>query len=475
MINFYLNRETTYRQVTARSDTTVLQYLRANGLVGTKEGCASGDCGACTAVLAQVVDGALQYSSVNTCILLLSALQGKWLITVDGLSDSDALHPVQEAMVQAHGSQCGFCTPGFVMSLFAMSKQPPATPNRDDVRTAIAGNLCRCTGYRPIVDAGLALLADNSTATPDYFDSQHAQKVQALQALPPSTPTHDDTITIAPDAQTLATVKTPDIKIVAGGTDLSLDLTVHEKQMPKLVDISHLSAECQETDSQWILPATATIASCMAFFATRLPDLIPYLHRFGSMPIRARATIGGNIGNASPIADMPPVLLALDATLTLTDGAQTRQLPLSDFYLDYKQTALKSNEWIEAITINKPVPNSIFKVFKISKRIEDDISIISAAMLFSIDQQQITHARVAYGGMAAIPKRAVAVETALLGQAWDSTTIHTAAQQVSADFSPITDVRGSAEYRLTLAAAVLQRAYHESTTPTPRIESPHLP
>lgn len=482
-IQFYLNREQQPRRLVPEKDATVLHYLRDGnsgaGLRGSKEGCNSGDCGACTAVLAQRGgDGRLRYTPINTCIALMSSLHNSLLITVDGLADGGEdgkLHPVQAAMVEEHGSQCGFCTPGFVMSLFAMSKhRPPAAEG--SVADAIAGNLCRCTGYRPIVSAGMKLLAAPPAA--DYYDQQQAQIAARLAALaqqdaPP--PESNADIAIARSAAELKALyqKHPQARLFAGATDLALEINLQKKQLPLKIDISRVSdyRDCRDDGGQWTLGATATIAECMDFFAARLPAMLPYLKRYGSQPIRARATVGGNIGNASPIADMPPPLLALAADIALTNGSNARQLPLADFYLDYKKTALAAGEWISAVTFPAPPAGSVFKVFKISKRIEDDISIVAAAFYWRIGSGNVVEeARLAFGGMAAIPKRAHHAEQAFIGHAWSEQTAAAAAQALAQDFTPLSDMRGSDRYRLQAAGGLIKRAYLETQGELPRIE-----
>ncbi|MCH9705318.1 MAG: xanthine dehydrogenase small subunit [Proteobacteria bacterium] len=481
-ICFYLNREQQPRQLTAAGDTTVLQYLRENGLVGSKEGCASGDCGACTAVLAEVTSaGKLHYTPINTCIAFMSAVQHKLLISVEGLATNGTLHPVQNAMVDAHGSQCGFCTPGFVMSLFALYKKSPAPVTSTVVAESIAGNLCRCTGYRPIIQAGLALCASKNDN--DFYAVEEQTIVARLQQLAQmDTPLTKHTqvkndLYIANTVNELIDLKQqhPQAVLVAGATDLALQVTLNEHPLPIKIDISRV-AEYRtiiEYDDHWAIGAAVTVAEWMEYFADIFPNLSPYLHRFGSVPIRQRATLGGNIANASPIADCPLPLIALGGEIILSTAEQERRLLLEEFYLNYKETVLATDEWISTIILPKPTAPFIFKTFKVSKRIEDDISTVAAAFYWQLeDDKTILQTRLVYGGMAATPIRARRAEQHLSKQTFNESNIEAAAATIAQELTPISDARGSCHYRLQVAAALLRRAYLETTQPLARIEAP---
>ena len=467
MIRFFLNRETTMRTVRATPTITVLEYLRTNGFVGSKEGCAAGDCGACTAVLAENHAGRLRYTPINTCICFMSALDGKLLISVDGLANGDHLHPVQEAMASEHGSQCGFCTPGFVMSLFAITKHPPTDNTRESIAERLAGNLCRCTGYLPIFRAAGKLLA--KPIHDDFNDDDILRRLETIT----STAQDNDDIYIAHSDSQLAEIRRqhPDARLLGGGTDLALELTQREQILGQTIDISRLDNTFQDDGDCWRIGAAATVDNLLQFCTTHLPVMVPFLKRFGSPPIRARATIGGNIGNASPIGDLLPPFIALNASLHLTNGDKQRQLPLEDFFLGYKKTALQADEWISAVRLPKPPPDTVFKVYKISKRLEDDISAVCGAFSWRMNGNKICDVRLAFGGMAAIPKRALQCEQTFTNATWTEETFAQAVAALMTDFTPLSDMRASANYRLRAAGGILQRAYWETQQSLPRIES----
>lgn len=441
------------------ADTTVLQFLRRDaGRCGTKEGCASGDCGACTVVLAQVDGEKLRYQTVNACLTFVSALHGKQLITVEDLKHRGELHHVQQAMVDNHASQCGFCTPGFVMSLFALEKQHQPF-EREPVQQALSGNLCRCTGYRPIMDAAQQVCEHPQ---PDQFDSAEQQTLRQLKSI-------QDTQS-PKSIEALATyyLAHPDARLVAGGTDLALDVTQRYQRIPELISLSAV-AELQQvslTDSDVLIGAAASISNCMALLRQEFPDFGHLLERFASRQIRNQGTFGGNIANASPIGDANPVLLALGATLVLRRGAVQRELPLEQFFLGYKKIALQPGEFIEQIRIPRSVDSTRqLRVYKVSKRLEDDISAVCAAFHIEVQQGVVVHARVAFGGMAEVAKRACHCEAQLLGQPWQLATIERAAQALELDFSPLSDFRASREYRMQVAKNLLRRCHIELTSP----------
>lgn len=434
---------------------TVLEYLRGPArLCGTKEGCAEGDCGACTVVL---VDGAGRHQAVNACILFLPALDGRQLLTVEHLSGTDdTLHPVQQAMVAHHGSQCGFCTPGFVMSLFALRTE--AKPDRTGVNEALAGNLCRCTGYRPIADAALAVCTGEempaavSLPKPDgTLTLHHAGK----RAIAPRT--------VDELAQTL--LDHPDAAIVAGGTDVGLWVTRQYRKLALTVSLDAVGElhAIGETADTIRIGAAATYQDALPVLQRHYPDFGAIIRRIGSRQIRNRGSLGGNIANASPIGDCPPALLALDATLLLRRGDARRAIKLDDFFSGYRKTVLAPGEFIERIDVPLPRPDDSFRCYKVSKRFDQDISAVCAAFLIRIEDGIVQHMRTGFGGMAATPTRARAVEKTLVGQPWNEASIRTAQAAMDASFTPLSDLRASAAYRRTIARNLLFKCYLETS------------
>lgn len=427
-------------------DLTLLDYLRDRlHLTGTKEGCASGDCGACSVVLiSRQADGSPHYQAINACITLLAQLQGKAVVTVEYLSRSGQLHPVQQALADNHGSQCGFCTPGFIMSLYALYQQN-RQPDREQVLDALSGNLCRCTGYRPIVEsvqhwtptaaiAPLPLAADQAPAAQAdcFWPSTENELQQILQ-------TH------------------PNARMIAGGTDITLEVTQQMKSLKPLVILNgiHSLQQTELTASHLTLGAGVTYTQAEPLLHQHFPAFHALMERLASRQIRNLGTLGGNICNASPIGDTPPVLLALDAELTLASAAGTRRLPIREFFLGYKQTALQSGEYLQAIHLPLLARNQQLQVYKISKRKEDDISAVLAGFWLESEGNTITGIRLGFGGMAATPARASQTEQALLGQPLTLASFEQAAPLLVQDFSPLTDVRATAAYRLQVAQNLL--------------------
>ena len=444
------------------ADTTLLNYLRGNGLTGTKEGCASGDCGACTVMVGTPDTDGIRYRTVNACIAPVGQFAGEHVVTVEGLAEADQLHPAQQAMVDCHGSQCGFCTPGFVMSLAALvENNSVGSDQRERVLQGISGNLCRCTGYRPIVDAGLRALQAPPTA--------RLHDAAVFDMMGESSPAHDRGgvhLPTSEDELQRTMQRYPDARLIGGGTDLMLEVTQLYRHLPELICLGRVAElnRIEETGETLVIGAGVPYTLLEDWFADRSSPMFDLLQRLGSRQIRNSGTPGGNLANGSPIADMPPALIAWDARLELVSAAgASRVVSIDDFYLDYRKTVLAQDEYIARIHIPLDAMQDFHRFYKSSKRIEDDISSVMGAFRFKLDGGRISQARVAFGGMAATPVRLGEVETLLEDAApGDEQVLSQVIEQLEVLMTPLTDVRASAAYRAAMAGAMLSRALAEA-------------
>ncbi len=471
-ITFLLNG--TPQQCDVSPDTSILSLLREHlALKGTKEGCASGDCGACTVAIGDLSTDISRFSSANACITPAHQLHGKHLVTVEGLAQAGELHPAQRAMIDAHGSQCGFCTPGIIMSLFTLHcdlTQRPAPLTQQRLEAALGGNLCRCTGYRPIRDAALRM-NDTPHEPPQWFDATLSASEDSSQ-LP--SPLGESTFFAQPltlAALTALRQSAPQARLVAGGTDLWLENTQRLATLSQVIDVSRVAELLNvekatfESKSGWWIGAGVTYTQLEPLFEEHFSAFAHLLHRLGSQQIRNRGTLGGNIANASPIGDTPPVLLVLGAQVELASTNGKRYLALEDFFLDYKKTALAADEVIARIFIPQSINGSQLRVWKLSKRREDDISALLGAFSYRLERGTLHDVRIAFGGMAATPQRAKAAEAALEGRTLTADVFRTAQQALDEDFQPMSDVRGSQHYRQQAAKNLIERLYLSLSTP----------
>jgi xanthine dehydrogenase small subunit len=449
---------------------TVLDWLRTRArLTGTKEGCAEGDCGACTIVLGRRLDGSVQFQAVNSCLMMLPQIDNCALLTVEGLAAADgALHPVQQALVDTDATQCGFCTPGFVMAMFAFHHGgEPA--DSTIVHEALAGNLCRCTGYRPIIDAGERMFA--LPAAP--LDAAPVRA--ALATLRESAPLHS----VGPDGGEFLAPRTlaefaaarladADAHVLAGSTDIGLWVNKLFRELPRLLYVGAV-AELTRIEVQGgvlSIGAAASLEDAWRALVARWPPLAEVWLRFAGVPLRHTGTMGGNVANGSPIGDSAPVLMALDATLLLRRGDATRRVPLADFYTGYMQSVLAPGEFVQAIEV--PLGDAAaVRAYKVSKRFDCDISAVCAGLAIARDAGITSAARLAFGGMAATVQRARGAEAALVGRPWDERALAAAQAALASDFAPLTDMRASAGYRLQVAQNLLTRFWLETRADAP--------
>ena len=450
-------------------DRTLLDLLREDlRLTATKEGCAAGDCGACTVVVAEAVDGRLQYRAVNSCIKPAHAIDGLALWTAADLTQPDGtLHPVQRAMVECHGSQCGFCTPGFVMSLFALYQRTVAQGQAVDnhrAHEALSGNLCRCTGYRPIVQAACSLSAEPAQAVDE------PPIVAALQQLAATKKTGGDyrrPSTLSALLQ--ARAQQPQAQLIAGATDAGLWITQGQRRLPQIIDLTRV-AELRRVErypQHIAIGAAVNLQDAFEALAADRPVVAPFGERFAGWPVRQSGTLGGNLANGSPIGDSMPLLIALGAQVVLMvwrkGKAEHRHVPLDHFYTGYRQSLLAPDEVLAWVVVPRPAAGEWLGAYKVSKRQEDDISAVCLAVQLHVEGGRITSARIGAGGVAATPARAVSTEAALIGQPWSEATLAVAQQAIQREFAPLSDFRASADYRRTILGQLLRRAWLEST------------
>lgn len=444
---------------------TVLDYIR-NDLKknGTKEGCAEGGCGACTVVLGELKNSKLIYRSINSCISFLPSINGKHLILVENLmSKKKELHPIQEAMVKFHGSQCGFCTPGFIMSMFAMYKNFNKFDN-EIIEETLSGNLCRCTGYRPIIDAAKSL---NNKKDNDHFKKDQIKIIKLLKKI------NDYEIEIsyrnkkyfAPKSlNNLKKIikKNPNSHFLSGGTDLSLEVTKLRGEIKNIISLNSVKElKFVKKNKNFIeVGAGVSLYDFQNIIKSHYLDFYNILKRYGSVQIRNVGTISGNIATASPIGDTLPLLLSLDAVIKIQTKNTIKTIPLNEFFISYRRTKLKKGDFIHSVKIPINKENH-FKAYKISKRFDDDISSVCGSFNFKIDNNKIKEAYIAYGGMAAIPKRAKACEKILKNKPLTINTFDQAKNYLEKDLSPIGDMRASKEYRLEIAKNLLMKCFIE--------------
>ena len=474
-IRFVLNGKVITADAVAPTKS-VLNFLREDlRRTGTKEGCAEGDCGACTVVVGELDGDKVALKTVNACIQFVPALDGKALFTVEDLRQSNGdLHPVQQAMVDCHGSQCGFCTPGFVMSLWSLYVEHEAAqtkPTLEQLRSGLTGNLCRCTGYRPILDAGVRMLD-----LPKVRFDRHAlgDQLRSIARKESLVYEHGGHRFFAP--RSLAELLElraahPQATLLAGNTDVGLWVTKQLRELPEILYIGNVDELkiVSERDGRMRIGAGVSLTDAYGALVRHYPELNEMWERFASPPIRNAGTMGGNVANGSPIGDSMPGLIALGATVTLRNRERARTLPLEDLYVDYMKKTMAADEILEAIDVPLPRPAPVlrFRTYKLSKRFDSDISAVCAAFAIELDGNRIQQARVAFGGVAATPKRASATERALTGAPWNEATARTAMSALAADYSPLSDMRASANYRRQTAENLLYRFFLETRPDNP--------
>ncbi len=490
-IRFLLNGEAVSVSDIAPT-ATVLNYLREDkSCTGTKEGCAEGDCGACTVVLAELDDNELSMKSVNACIQFVPTLHGKAIYTVEYLRQKNGdLHPSQKAMVDCHGSQCGFCTPGFIMSLWSVynEHQPTGTKaSNDEIRSALTGNLCRCTGYRPILEAANKMFElpevtfDRDGLVNDLKRLSSAGNIEGVSANSINAESASSTsLSYEYNNEQFFAPKTldellqlrsqhPEATILAGGTDVGLWINKQFRELPTLIYIGEVAElkQCQRTESGLSIGAGATLTKAYQAISKLFPEMDQMWERFASQPIRNIGTLGGNVANGSPIGDSMPALIAVGTRVTVRSVRGPREMPLEDLYLDYMKKDMAADEVVAAITLPLPDESQQFRCYKLSKRHDSDISAVFAAFAITLDQDKVSHCKIAFGGMAATPKRASQTEQSIVGSTWNEATVRQAMQLLTQDYKPLSDMRASDTNRMQAAMNLLYRFYLETRPDSP--------
>lgn len=448
--------------------TTLLEWLRARALTGTKEGCAEGDCGACTVALRTPAGagGGLATRAVNACIMPLPMAHGAHVVTVEGIGTPERPHPVQRAMADGHASQCGFCTPGFVMSLWAREAGQPADRQASEER--LAGNLCRCTGYGPILEAARASAGEADRLRREAAAADAAQAAALAAAGPLDYVAGGQRFAAPEDEATFAALlsEAPEATVVSGATDVGLWITKRLFDPPFILSTGRVRAlqALHVADGALVVGAAVTHAAFAAAVAAHCPALADLMRRFGGLQVRNAGTVGGNIANGSPVGDLPPALIAVGARLELGHRHGGRSLPLEDYFLGYGRQDRRPGEYVRAVHV--PLAGlARLSCHKVSKRFDSDISAVLGCFALTVDDGCVVEARLAFGGMAETPRRAAAAEAALTGRRYDAGAVAAAAQALASDFAPLTDLRASAEYRLTVAGNLLRRDHLERTDP----------